>query len=68
MKRYQDKPYQHLINSAIRLGSLEEALQMVTNDSFVFLEDESVLSFNFKDDCNAVVVGAFSAKFIVNFQ
>nr|AHA51455.1 Lig_chan domain-containing protein [Thalassocalyce inconstans] len=54
MLNHEEEKYRSLAGRGVKLQSLDEGMQRVKEGGFIFIDESSVLSFNFKDECEAV--------------
>ena len=70
MERDGDKKYEYLVNRGVKLNSLDEGIRKVNAGKFVLIDDSSVITYNFKNDCLAqqTFTGTFQNQWAFGMQ
>ena len=70
MSHHEDKTYNQIADKAVPLQDLDESIEEVKKGEFVFIDESSVLSYNFKDDCETVLIktGKFNNQWAFGTQ
>ena len=61
MENHGNNKYQALVDRAVKLDSLQEGIERVKDGKFVFIDDSSVITYNFRDSCQSLQT--FTGKF-----
>ena len=70
MANHEDETYNKIVSSGIGLESLDEGIARVKKGGFVFIDEGSVLTHNFKGDCQATLTktGKFNNQWALATQ
>ncbi|XP_063675555.1 glutamate receptor ionotropic, kainate 2-like [Bolinopsis microptera] len=70
MSDHEDETYNKIVSSGVGLESLDEGITRVKKGDFVFIDDSSVLTFNFRGDCQAALTktGKFNNQWALGTQ
>jgi len=70
MMKSRGGDYLKLVEMGVPLTGIQDGIDRVEQGSFVFIDESSVLSFNFKDDCEAIQTntGKFSNEWAFGLQ
>ena len=61
MENHGNNKYQALVDRAVKLDGLQEGIERVKDGKFVFIDDSSVITYNFRDSCQSLQT--FTGKF-----
>ena len=70
MKNHGEEKYGELVQRGTKLDNLDVGIEKVQDGGFVFIDESSVLTFNFRDNCTAIQVntGKFSNEWAFGLQ
>jgi hypothetical protein len=70
MSHHEDERYNNIVTRGINLQTLDEGIQKVKKGQFVFIDDSSVLMYNFREDCDTVMTktGKFNNQWAFGTQ
>ena len=56
MSNHEDKRFSRVAEEAVKLKNLDQGIEEVRNGEFVFIDENSVLTYNFKGDCKTELI------------
>ncbi|KAL5267251.1 hypothetical protein ACHWQZ_G004325 [Mnemiopsis leidyi] len=56
MSNHEDKKFNRIAEKAVKLKNLDQGIEEVKKGDFVFIDDNSVLTYNFKGDCKTALI------------
>ena len=70
MKNHGDKKYESLVDRGVKLNGLDEGIRKVNAGKFVFIDDSSVITYNFRNNCRAIqtFTGTFQNQWALGMQ
>ena len=70
MSNHEEKKYNNIVNRGKNVENLDEAIGNVTKGGYVFIDESSVVTYNFREDCLAEIVktGKFNNQWAFGTQ